>query len=170
MKDLIGKLVSFKYRDRKEIITGFLLDYNNTWTLIKYNPVDYIIDGFMLLKTDKILKYKRDDYEEFHEKVLFAKNLKPEKEDIIPITNIFETLKLITEKFGAFKIELKDDKACYIGKFEQNTKENIVIREIDTKANWVETEKYKLRSIRTIEFNIDYINSLLLYNKCIENQ
>lgn len=167
MKNLKGKFVSFKYRDRKDIISGYLIDYNSDWTLIKYNPVDYVIDGYLILKTEKILKYKRDDYEKFREKVLKAKNLIPTDNDIFSITDLAESLKLISDRFGAFKIEKKDDTVCFIGRFVKMTKENLVIQEIDTKAKWVETDKHKLKSIRTIEFDTDYINSLILYNKTI---
>jgi len=170
MKDLKGKFVSFKYRDRKSIISGYLIDFNNDWTLIKYNPIDYVIDGYLILKTDKILKYKRDDDEKFREKVLKAKNLIPTDKDIFPITDLSETLKLISDRFGAFKIEKKDDTVCFIGRLVKITKENLIIQEIDARAQWVETEKYKLKSIRTIEFDSDYVNSLILYSKTIDNE
>jgi hypothetical protein len=168
MKDLKGKFVSFKYRERKDIISGFLIDFNDNWTLIKWNPVDYVIDGYRILKTNKILKYKREDFEEFREKVLITKGLKPTVNERFPLTDINETLQLISDKFGAFQIEEKDETACYIGKLIKANKKEIVIQEIDPKANWVESEKYRLDSIRIIEFDTDYINSLILYNKHIE--
>jgi hypothetical protein len=170
MKDLKGKFVSFKYRDRKDIISGYLIDYNNDWTLIKCNPVDYIIDGYLILKTKKILKYRRDDYEKFREKVLIAKRIIPSDNDIFPITDISETLQLISKRFGAFKIEKKDETVCFVGRFLKMTKENLIIQGIDKYAKWLESEKYKLKSIRTIEFDSDYINSLITYNKTINNE
>jgi len=170
MKNLKGKFVSFKYRDRKDIISGFLIDYNKDWTLIKYNPVDYVIDGYLILKSNKILKYKRDDYEIFREKVLKAKNLIPTENDIFPISDISKTLQLISDRFGAFKIENKDDTVCFIGRYVKMTKENLTIQEIDTNAKWVENETYRIKSIRTIEFDSDYINSLILFNKVIDNK
>jgi hypothetical protein len=170
MKELKGKLISIKYRDRKDLISGFLIDFNDNWTLIKHNSGDYIIDGYMLLKTNKILRYKRDEIEEFHEKVLILKNLQPTEKDIFPLTNIYETLQLVSDRFGAFQIEIKDETVCYIGKLVKTTKENIVIKEISTKGRWVETESYKLKSIRCILFDNDYVNSLILYNKAIESE
>jgi hypothetical protein len=169
MKDLIGKFVSFKYRERKDVISGFLIDFNDDWTLIKYNPVDYVIDGYLILKTNNILKYIRGDFEEFREKVLRAKNIIPTDKDIFPITNLSETLQLVSDRFGAFKIEKKDDTVCFIGRLVKITKGNVIIREIDAKAKWVETEKYQIKSIRTIEFDSDYVNSLVLYSKMIDN-
>lgn len=170
MKDLKGKFVSLEYQDRKDIISGYLIDFNKNWTLVKYNPFDYVIDGYLILKTYKILKYKRDDWEIFREKVLKVKNLILSDNDIFPITDLAETLQIISDRFGAFKIEKKDDKVCFIGRFIKLTKENITIQEMDSKAKWVDTDKHKLKSIRTIEFDSDYINSLILYNKTIYNE
>ena len=168
MKDLKFKLISFKYRERKDPICGFLIDFNENWTLIKNNPVDYIIDGYSILKTHNILKYKRDEFELFREKILIAKGLKPVANDKIPINDIYQTLKLISDKYGAFKIELKDDTICYIGRLVKIGKGQIIIQEIDSKAKWVEDERYKLNSIRIIDFDTDYNNSLILYNKMKE--
>jgi hypothetical protein len=167
MKDLIGKFVSFKYRDRKDIISGFLLDYNEDWTLIKYNVVDYIIDGYRILKSNLILSYKRDEFEIFREKVLNSKGLKPSKIDKFPIKNIHQTLQLISDRFGAFQIEKKDETVCYIGKFVKIEKGILTIQEIDDKAVWVDNDKYRISSIRLFEFDTDYINTLISYNKRI---
>jgi hypothetical protein len=169
MEDFKGKFISFRYRDRKDIISGFLIDFNENLTLIKQNPADYLIDGYMLLKTNKILKYKRDDDEEFKEKVLFAKGLIPTNLDFIQLTDLRETLRLISDRFGAIFIQNKDDSVGFVGKLIRTTKEFVEIQEIDPKAMWIGNEKFKLKSIRTIEFDTDYINSLLLYNKMIQN-
>ena len=45
MKKYIGQLMSIKYTDRPTAIKGFVIDYNDGWTLLEYNPVDYVIDG-----------------------------------------------------------------------------------------------------------------------------
>jgi hypothetical protein len=165
MKNLKNKLISFKYLDRKNPITGFLIDYNQDWTLIKYNPVDYIIDGYMILRSNLIKEYKRDDSEVFTEKVLLTKGYKPNRKDKIPLTDIGQTLKMISNKFGAFEIEKKDETVCFIGRFINITNYHVVIQEIDEKANWVELEKYRLSSIRIIQFDTDYNNTLILYNR-----
>jgi len=44
-KKYIGQLVSIEYTDRPAAIKGFVIDYNDAWTLLKYNRVDYVIDG-----------------------------------------------------------------------------------------------------------------------------
>jgi hypothetical protein len=165
MKEYLGKFVTFKYRNRKNYISGFLIDLNDDWTLIKYNPVDYLIDGYMLLKTNYIIKYKRDDDDKFKENVLYAKGMEPTDADKFSLTNIYETLKLVSDKFGAFDIEKKDENACYIGKLIKFDKKKIIMQMIDPDAEWSDTGKFSLKKIRTIQFDTDYINSLLLYNK-----
>ena len=156
MKDFKYKFLSFKYRERKNPICGFLIDFNENWTLIKNNVVDYVIDGYSILKTKKILKYKRDDFEVFREKVLIAKGLGPTAADEFPLTDIYKTLQFISDKYGVFKIELKDETVCYIGRLAKFGKEQIIIQKIDATAKWVEEEKFKMNNIRIIDFDTDY--------------
>jgi hypothetical protein len=39
---------------KKEIFSGFLIDWTEDWILIKNNPVDFIIDGYTILKTKNV--------------------------------------------------------------------------------------------------------------------
>lgn len=41
-KKHIRQLVSVKFTDRKTPIDGYVVNYNDDWTLMKYNPDDYI--------------------------------------------------------------------------------------------------------------------------------
>jgi hypothetical protein len=165
MKDLIGKYITIKYRNRKEYISGFVIDSNEKWTLLKYNPVDYVIDGFMLIKSSNIKKYKRDKDDKFREKVLMEKGLGIKKNDKIPIENIHDTIEQINKKYGAIHVEFKQEGICHIGKLVKVKDKAITIREISPTAKWDTKEKYKLKDIQSFEFNTDYINSLLLYNR-----
>ena len=92
---------------------------------------------------ENLLKYKIEEEELFKENVLKAKKIIPTEDDIFPITDLAETLKLISDRFGAFKIEEKDDRVCYIGRFVKMTKNDLYIQEIDSQAKWGEIGKYK---------------------------
>ena len=43
-KKYAGQLISVKFKDRETAICGYVVDYNKDWTLMKYNPVDYVIE------------------------------------------------------------------------------------------------------------------------------
>ena len=85
-KKHIGQLVSVKFTDRKTPIYGYIIDYNDDWTLMKYNPVDYIIDGYIIFRHKKLEVFSRGTDEKWREKVINLKGQQPTDKDIIPLT------------------------------------------------------------------------------------
>jgi uncharacterized protein YnzC (UPF0291/DUF896 family) len=161
-KKHIGQIVSFKfdYVSTEEIYSGYVIDYNDDWTLLKYNPVDYVRDGYIILRNKYITSYKRDEVEKFHQKVLDLKGEGVTSDDKIPIDDIKTILNYLTDYFGAFQFDLRSDDYCYLGKVKSIVKNTLTIDFLDTKGEWSETRDYKLGNIRTIQFDTDYINSL----------
>ena len=72
-KKYIGQFISIKYSDRINPISGFVIDYNDDWTLLKFNPVDYVIDGYIILRHKNIEGFQRNANEKFKEKVIMLK-------------------------------------------------------------------------------------------------
>lgn len=165
-KRFTDELISIKFKDRKEVVYGFVLDYNDDWTLMKYNPVDYVIDGYLIFRHKQIKGFRRDpNIEEFHEKVIRLKGLGPKKSEIFPITDLETILKFITKKFGVFQFSTKTEKACYLGRFLSITSNRLVIEYLNTRGEWDGTMKFRPGDIRIIQFDNDYINSLKLISK-----
>ena len=163
-KNHIGQVVSFKvdYVSSEEIYRGYVIDYNDDWTLLKYNPVDYVIDGYIILRNKHIKSSRRDKVEKFHQKILDLKKQRVTSSDKIPIDDIKTILNYLTEKFGAFQFNLRSTDYCYLGRVRSIIKNTLTIDFIDTDGKWSDIRDYKLGNIRTIEFDTDYINSLLL--------
>jgi len=164
--ELIGKLLTLKYRDRKNTISGILVDFNNDFTLLKHNIVDYIIDGYIILKSKNVLKVKHEENEIFTEKVLKLKGNNFENNDLLS-DNLSLILEEITNKYIAFGFELKDDSKYYIGKFIKIQGDYLYIQTLNVNGTWNGVDKYKHNQIRVINFDTDYINSLLIYNKSL---
>src|SRR6185436_4537039 len=147
-KKLTGQLISIKFTDRKEPIYGFVIDYNEDWTLMKYNPVDYIIDGYIILRHKNIEGYRQKQGLNGSEK--------------IPIDNLQTILSFLTKKFGVFQFYTKSETACYLGRLKSLDSKLLVIDFLDTDGKWNGQMKFRPNDIRTIEFKTDYINSLKL--------
>jgi hypothetical protein len=43
------RLITIRFDDKRNF-SGFLIDWTEDWILIKNNPVDFIIDGYTILK------------------------------------------------------------------------------------------------------------------------
>ena len=163
MEKLIGKLISidFKYSNENEIISGFLLSTNDKWTLIQHNPVDYQMDGFLLLKTKHIKRHKREKEEKFTEKVIKAKKVKLGIKKAFKSKDLESILKLISKEFGCFILTNKNNEFCYLGSVNKIKGNKLILNYLDTKGKWSEIREYSLNKIRSIEFDTDYTNSLL---------
>ncbi|MCW7471887.1 hypothetical protein ND863_20185, partial [Leptospira kanakyensis] len=56
----INNVISFKVKNRKKSILGYLIQYNQDWTLLRHIPVDYVLDGFILIPNSNILEFQRN--------------------------------------------------------------------------------------------------------------
>lgn len=166
IKDYLNKLVGIRLKGRKKkLIMGIVLAYNDDWLLIKSNTVDYIIDGYQLIKIDKITTVERDENIVFIEEVLKAKHIDFYSTPIVLKENIFQTLMDIDYKYGAFGVEFKDEDVCYIGKYmESEDGEYFAFEELSANGEWQEEiEEFRISKVYSIDFDGDYTQSLLLY-------
>jgi hypothetical protein len=167
-KKYLGQLLTFEFEYTSEIVnySGYLLDYNEEWVLLKHNTDDYVIDGYIILKNKHITRYKRDEPEKFTQKILDLKGEKPNSDEIIPIIDLKEILLLLSERFGIFQFNMKTNSSCWLGTVKKIIGSNLKIDYLTPRAKWVRTmPPFKLGNIRTIEFDTDYINSLMLVAK-----
>lgn len=158
----IGQLVSVKFTDRKTPIYGYVVDYNDDWTLMKYNPVDYIIDGYIIFRHKNIEGIRRDTDEKWREKVINLKGLQPADKDIIPLTDLETILRYLTHNFGVFQVYTKSETACYLGRLKSIDNKELIMDNLNPKGKWDGQIKFKTSDIKVIEFDTDYINSLKL--------
>jgi hypothetical protein len=164
-KKYIGQLVSIKYTDRPTPIFGFVIDYNDDWTLLKYNPVDYVIDGYIILRHKNIEGFRREAKEKFRERVITLKKQHLSDLPDFPLTDLGTILSRLTKMYGIFQFDLKTEKACYLGKLKRLTKAKLTIDYLNPKGLWTKSMEFRPGDIRTIEFDTDYINSLKLVSK-----
>lgn len=160
-KAFIGQLLSVHFSDRKEPISGIVLDYTDEWTWMRYNPVDYVVDGYILFRHKNILHYIRDEKERFTEKIIKLKKQDTSTEKI-PLESLETILRYLTDTHGIFQFYTKSEKACYLGRLQSIDSKNLQIEFLDPRAKWTGKMTFRPGDVRVIHFDTDYINSLKL--------
>jgi hypothetical protein len=167
-KRILNKVFAFtfQYLDDEDIYTGYVIDFNDNWLLLKLITVDYVADGYVILNTKFIKDYKRGEKQKFIQKILDLKGKKPTDKEKIPLTDLKTIFTFLSEKYGLFQFDQRTQKACWLGKVKKITGNDMKIDYLNPRAIWSTTmPTYKLGNVRTIQFDTDYINSLLLVAK-----
>ena len=165
MEKYLGQLISIKFEDKKLISRGFLIDYSSDWILLKSNPVDYVIDGYVILRNKNIKSVSRDEDNIFTEKVILLKGLKIDNKNIIPLSDLTSILTFLNDKYEVFQLATKREKAVYLGKLIEISEEELTIDFLETRGDFGGEMSFNPTKIRVIEFDTDYINSLKLVNR-----
>ncbi|SHN13546.1 hypothetical protein [Flavobacterium xinjiangense] len=162
MEKYVRQLITIEFVDKKEIFSGFLIDWTEDWILLKNNPVDFIIDGYTILKNKNVKAIIQDKDHEFTERVIKLKGLKTSAEQIIPLTDLSSIIHFLANKYEILQIATKSDKAVYLGKLIKLKEEELLIDFLGTEGQFEGEMSFKPNKIRVIEFDTDYINSLKL--------
>lgn len=164
MKKRIGQLIKLKFKDMKPI-DGIVLDYNDDWTLMQSNSVDYVTDGYFVVRNKNIKEFERGENEKWKEKIIKLKGQGKPGQVKMPLDNLEKILKYLTKKFEVFTLNTKEDGICWLGRFKSIDDKFLTIDYLSTKGKWDGQERFKVNDVRVIEFDTDYINSLKLILK-----
>lgn len=161
MEKYIGKLVKVSFKG-KDPVDGLVLDYSDEWVLMKRNSMDYVIDGYAIVKRKSITAVERGEREKFKEKIIKLKGSGGVKKMGIPLDNLETILRKLTSEFKVFTLYGRGDTACWLGRFVEINDKTLVIEYLTTRAIWSGQMNLKVSEIRIIEFDDDYTNSLKL--------
>ena len=164
MKKYLNKLVSINFKDKKPV-AGIILDFNDEWILMKYNVVDYIIDGYTIVKNKNIKKIEYGEREKWTEKILILKKYKTASKAKISLTNLEIILNSLTKNYGVFTLYTKEEGVCWLGRLNSFNDKKFTIDDLTPRGKWEGQLSFRESEIRTIEFDTDYINSLKLVTK-----
>ncbi|WP_291582216.1 hypothetical protein [Bacteroides sp.] len=162
-----NKFYSFYMKGWDEPCLGIIQSIGDEWILIKRIINDYLFDGYTFIRRKYIQKVNRDSNIIFKEKVLYAKGYIDQSLPLTICLNKLSTpLDWICEKKCVCMISPKDETLCYITSIEKILKRYLILHAMTFEGCW-ETKnfKYLISEIVTIDFDNDYINSLVTYNR-----
>jgi hypothetical protein len=148
----------------KEELTGIWLAENADWVLLRYIPVDYAVDGYVLVAKQHIVSREAQQDQKQLELVLQLKGITSDlPRDFAFVDSVIEALRWVTQRYEVVQFQEEED-ATYLGwvravepgrfRMDSLTPSGTINHSYD---EWFEEE-----DIRVISFDNDYINSLKL--------
>lgn len=162
-KRFIGKYYTFKFAGRKFGISGVVLAYNDTYTLIRYFD-DYTPDGYIIFKNEKVEHYF-GEHEKIATKILKIKKYSTDKEPKVLIDTLDNIFRFISDNYQLIQLDTRKGDASDVVMYLGQDGEFYQFKELTVAAKW----RYKLRlpekECRFIRFDNNYLNSLKLITK-----
>jgi hypothetical protein len=155
--------ITLTYTDRKDPISGFLIEQNDDWTLVKDSPVDFVVDGYNIFHTQKIKSIRHEGDERFREEVIRLKGLGPTEEDRIPITDLATILNHLDDTYGIFELQTTKEDSLYLGRLISLDAKELVIESLDPNGKWDGPCYFEPSEIHIVRYATDYSRSLKLY-------
>jgi len=159
------KLIEFKIKRFKELITGILLGSGTKWSLVRLNVVDYVLDGFQFTQKKYVVSENEINESTIKHKILTIKN---GTEDICPLDNpnilnddsmLYSYFK---EKELLVAVCLHCEDEIYVGRIKDVRPKSFVLDTYDTELQQSGMMKIAYSKVRYVQIHTDYLDSLNL--------
>ena len=153
-----------------EELQGLFCIENEDWVVLKAVYSDFIMDGILLINKKYISSIKREEKEEFKEKVLFITN----KPNITTCPELFNNPDLFTTLSAnktLIQIHLHKEFEFFVGIIIKVNDNSIVLKLLNPKGIWLknDTKNFDKDKIRIIHVGADYAHSLLAYSRTLND-
>ena len=173
IKRIIAKrwLVKFSRKPLdKHPLFGFILDYNNTFTLIQeFEQSLFQIDGFSVFENKSVKDcWVYEDPKSFLSEVVRFEKLRPLKNPGISIQSWSDIIRTMNDQFPLIVIEREslEREVCHIGKVYEIKRNTFSMRDIDPYAEWEKKpSNYKFKDITKVKCGGRYETVLALVNQ-----
>ncbi len=146
-------------------MVGLWVAENDEWLLLRHIPVDYIIDGYVLLVKAHIVSRKPDKNRKQVEQVLKLKGVKAEMPADFQFLDVVEMLRWVERRYGL--VEFADEEeTSFFGWLHETDAVHLWVNFLTPKGLLDESDgeesPFAISEIQLIRFDTDYFNSLKL--------
>ncbi|PIQ14338.1 MAG: hypothetical protein COW67_14420 [Flavobacteriales bacterium CG18_big_fil_WC_8_21_14_2_50_32_9] len=160
-----NKIYTFELASREDTITGMIIDYSQEWVFIKYIPVDFVVDGFMFIRKKFIIDFWRENREKFKENVIMKKLQELEFTNVFDMSSVNSLFNSLVKSKIIFDIEFEDDETCYMGQLHSLGSNIMSMKMLHIDGQLQEEQLFDINDVYTVQFNNDYINTLVSYGR-----
>ncbi len=143
---------------------GLWLAENDEWLLLRHIPVDYVVDGYVLLSKEHIASRRPHKHRKQVERVLKLKGVKAEVPANFSFTGTVEMLRWVEEQYGL--VEFTDqEESTFFGWIVKSDVVHVwptLLRPNGTTQSADDTDPFVISEIQLIRFDTDYFNCMRL--------
>ena len=142
-------------------LDGYIVGLSDTWVLL--HLVDgnvLILDGYKAVRLSDISRFDIDN--SFVHGYLRLREIRSKEIPEINLQNLPALLLSVSERFALFMFERErvEPGIGIVGRIERLTKRNLWIKKFNSKAKWIDTEKFRLKDITAVNFGDGYVEAL----------
>lgn len=146
-------------------ISGLWLAENDDWLLLRYIPVDYVTDGYVLLAKHHIATRIPKKGRKQTEQVLKLKGIKAEVPTGFEFMDTVELLRWMQQQYGLVHF-MEEEQSAFLGWINEADPVHLWIDTLEpagtVAAREADEAPFELSQIRLIVFDDDYSQSLKL--------
>ena len=163
-----GNLYSIKIKGFSDKLRGIFLCENKDWIFVLSLFSDYMVDGCQLLRKKYILSISQSIDDIFTQDVLVANEKHKRQTANVCLTKI-PTFEYFYDKKIVLGIQTNRADCVNIGYINKISEKSIFMTPLNDRGVWEYAHYYSFRKdyIRIVEFDTDYINSLVNYSKSL---
>lgn len=142
-------------------LDGYVIGLSNTWVLLHLVDGNVVVpNGYKAIRLAHVSQIKVD--RGFVDGYLRLRGVHSERLPWIQLDSLSSLLFSVSENYPLFMIETeyKEPEIGFVGRVEKLTKRNLWLKKIESTAEWIGTEKFKLKDITCIDFGDGYVEAL----------
>ena len=149
--------------DFENYVAGLWLAENDDWILMRHLPGDYAVDGYVLVAKAHIVARGVDQKRHQIARVLKLKGITAAVPEGFTFGSLVDMLRWIEQRYKLFQIQDEED-TCFCGQLRDHDETHYRLNSLSPRAKldldydvW-----FAFADLLTVEFDTDYLNSLLL--------
>ena len=119
--------------DFENYIVGLWLAENNDWILMRHLPVDYVVDGYILVAKVHIVERGVDQKRQQIARVLRLKGITIEIPEGFAFSNVVDMLSWIEQRHKLFQVQDEED-TCFCGQLRDSDETHFRINSLSPRA------------------------------------
>lgn len=154
-------VVAYRKDIDEDRLDGYVVGLSDSWVLL--HLVDgsvAVLNGYTAVRLTDISRFNVD--EGFMDEYLRLRGMRSEKQPPIELQDLSALLLSVSKNYPLFMIhcERVEPGIGFVGQIEKLTKRNLHLKKFDSKAKWIDTEKFKLKNITRVDFGDGYGEAL----------